>query len=939
MKHEPQPRRSSRLRAITAIVTALIVVFTFVVADPVATPARAAGPLLINSNIMNGGNDANPGDGICADAAGRCTMRAAVTEANGLNGNVVISVAAGTVAITNACSTGNLMTSTAVEGGGSGAFYVITAPDVTIDFDNRLTITGSIACAAAMFSIQGPRFVAQNGTGVLGSAFVFSLGSAADDSLIANMTFAQTANNFTATAVGIGSGADGVTIRGSTFSGMAPDVATSGMIRFGGNAVVANTSILGNRFTTGASTTCDTTGGSGCRAHGISGTATTISGLKINGNTFTGFQSARAPIGFTGTSVAFDGLDIAMNKFTGTANTTTAAATIGLPTKAMTGTNRIRGNTFDATSSAYALYWLGVATGGATNSNLAVTDNYFNGYSTSAAPAVSFSATGSVLFDRNIFGNSTGGSATGNAAESGSSSAVILLNSGTAANSQIRTWRLATATLNACTLTVTTTAPPATAPVAPATLNLYWSRNSSLGAEIFLGSVQASSATATPTFTIPFSSSLANGVLRIQTIGAPRSPGTQQQSSQYSRALATSIAATGTSCRPGVTVNQAVGQDDPTSVRDVKFRVISSAPLLVSSLVPADFVVGGTATGTQVATVTALNTVSGSASQFEVTARTNSSGTIILSLPDGAAVAAAGSVTTTASTSTDNSVTFVNPLDAVPTSITVYEGGPSVPYAITRTRLIPPRAALSVPVSANTAYASAPTPVTLSTSALSASVPVTSGALGGVDRTTVLSHTAIVSTDAQYNGLLVPPVTVSARRAATLTPTTGPVSGGTAVAIAIGAPPAAVTGITFGGTPATFTGTAAAGTLVATTPARTPTGANEVVTVVITYANGATTTLPAAFTYVPRPAITITKLGYADAARTQLLANGGVILVDTRVYWRYTVTNSGQTALTGVTVTDLKLPAASYPGGLVCTVPSLAMGASTSCNADAVVVP
>ena len=40
--------------------------------------------------------DANPGDGLCADSQGRCTLRAAIMEANTLSGSDVISVPAGT---------------------------------------------------------------------------------------------------------------------------------------------------------------------------------------------------------------------------------------------------------------------------------------------------------------------------------------------------------------------------------------------------------------------------------------------------------------------------------------------------------------------------------------------------------------------------------------------------------------------------------------------------------------------------------------------------------------------------------------------------------------------------------------------------------------------------------------------------------------------------
>jgi hypothetical protein len=44
------------------------------------------------------GNDINPGDGLCEDQQGRCTLQAAVQEANALNASVTIVVPAGTYA-------------------------------------------------------------------------------------------------------------------------------------------------------------------------------------------------------------------------------------------------------------------------------------------------------------------------------------------------------------------------------------------------------------------------------------------------------------------------------------------------------------------------------------------------------------------------------------------------------------------------------------------------------------------------------------------------------------------------------------------------------------------------------------------------------------------------------------------------------------------------
>jgi CSLREA domain-containing protein len=60
--------------------------------------AAAAGSFLVNSTVD--AVDANPGDGVCASAAGECTLRAAINEANAHAGKDAISLPAGTYRLT-----------------------------------------------------------------------------------------------------------------------------------------------------------------------------------------------------------------------------------------------------------------------------------------------------------------------------------------------------------------------------------------------------------------------------------------------------------------------------------------------------------------------------------------------------------------------------------------------------------------------------------------------------------------------------------------------------------------------------------------------------------------------------------------------------------------------------------------------------------------------
>jgi autotransporter-associated beta strand protein len=117
--------------------------------------------------------------------------------------------------------------------------------------------------------------------------------------------------------------------------------------------------------------------------------------------------------------------------------------------------------------------------------------------------------------------------------------------------------------------------------------------------------------------------------------------------------------------KPTVTIDQHLGQADPTNVATVAFDVHFSVP--VTGFDSTDVsLVGSTAGGSLVAAVTA---VSGQDYVVTVTGMT-SQGTVIASIPADIAQDAAGSFNI-ASTSTDNSVLF----DNVPPTVTINQSG------------------------------------------------------------------------------------------------------------------------------------------------------------------------------------------------------------------------------------------------------------------------
>ena len=114
---------------------------------------------------------------------------------------------------------------------------------------------------------------------------------------------------------------------------------------------------------------------------------------------------------------------------------------------------------------------------------------------------------------------------------------------------------------------------------------------------------------------------------------------------------------------PTVTIDQALGQADPTSGPAIDFTVVFSEP--VSGFTNSDVTLSGTAGATTAA-------VSGSGASYTVSVSGMTvSGTVIASIPAGAAADAALNPNT-ASTSTDNQVQWNKPIgDVTPPTVTI----------------------------------------------------------------------------------------------------------------------------------------------------------------------------------------------------------------------------------------------------------------------------
>ena len=115
---------------------------------------------------------------------------------------------------------------------------------------------------------------------------------------------------------------------------------------------------------------------------------------------------------------------------------------------------------------------------------------------------------------------------------------------------------------------------------------------------------------------------------------------------------------------PSVTIDQAAGQADPTNAGSVAFTVVFSET--VSGFAAGDVSFAGSTVGGTLAA-----TVSGTGPSYSVAVTGMAgTGTVVASIPSGAASDAAGNVSL-ASTSTDNTVTVTAPVDVTPPTVSV----------------------------------------------------------------------------------------------------------------------------------------------------------------------------------------------------------------------------------------------------------------------------
>ena len=308
-----QGRKTSRRRAVSFGLAGALLVSPIVAGADVGAVAVAqqAGPLSFTVDTTSDAPDGNVGDGVCATAAGECSLRAAVAEANDTT-VATIEVPAGTYVLDNAVGsdTGDLDLSapmtitgaarqpgdaaTTIVGSGDRVFEVLSG-GVTLE---GLVITGgfvdkgdgggvlvgrNLSDATTVRNSTVTGNTAKNGAGI----------STLDELIVENSTF--TAN----TATGSGGGIDvekqgSLVASNSTFDG---NVANDG----GGISSAGAATLLGVTVTANQS---NNSSGGGISRNGGS---FDISGSILAGNT--GANSARDCSG----SPTFDSQNIVEN--------------------------------------------------------------------------------------------------------------------------------------------------------------------------------------------------------------------------------------------------------------------------------------------------------------------------------------------------------------------------------------------------------------------------------------------------------------------------------------------------------------------------------------------------------------------------------------------------------------------------------------------------
>jgi len=131
------------------VLRSLIVAILLVGLLPAAPRAQARPSVTFTVNTTLETDDVNPGNGACLDAGGKCSLRAALMEANARPGADTVTIPSGTYSQTKRLNVtddltvnGAGRTGTLIAGAGSTGAYGFALIDITTTLElNDLTLT------------------------------------------------------------------------------------------------------------------------------------------------------------------------------------------------------------------------------------------------------------------------------------------------------------------------------------------------------------------------------------------------------------------------------------------------------------------------------------------------------------------------------------------------------------------------------------------------------------------------------------------------------------------------------------------------------------------------------------------------------------------------------------------------------------------------------
>lgn len=684
---------------------------------------------LNSADVTANAKDANPGDGVCATAAGTCTMRAALEESNALNlapGAILITPAAGFTGNINPVASGyQYMQTGSVSNQDSGVHFLVTAP-VTIDLKNVVTVEAMADAGGALFHVNGPDIEFKNVTQMLSGESSFVMGPKANGVTIDGGSSVTQAHYGPERFIVYREGAKNITLKNYRVQGFYDSGTGTGLFYFNAqnNTPIENIVIDNVRVTYTVGGSCNSGDGSGCRTSLMQflprNQNVVVDGFTFK-NSFVSNLTNQVAFPFTtgtaaGYSVKASNINIIDNEFINVQGYGTGVnnAFITLPFGKIDGKNQITGNQFvrAASGQTHAVVWNGNTTTGSAG-DMRIANNYFNGYT---GTSVYLQNTGNVNVEKNTFGARSASQNRPGILEENRDGTTTMLDNSTNANGRVMTWYPTgdaavltndapagsiqvdsplAADVPACVATLDVTAPSdLPLPESTVDLDLYWTADRT--AEIYLGRVEGLTGSSAkllldlPVGPQKFPSTVVGefdeativdantgagqGYVRMQTVGA-----TTGQSSQYSRMVGFSG-----NCRPELTINQSATQNDSTMARDLHYTVKSSLPLDPASVTAGVVDVTAAAVSETVDAgrlnprSVSVKPISGTANrEFTVIARVDDSSKVTAGIAAEKVTSTGGLTNRAAAGSTDPDITFINPVQAKPGSFTLVTGEPA----------------------------------------------------------------------------------------------------------------------------------------------------------------------------------------------------------------------------------------------------------------------